>query len=100
MLDFSARQAELGKSIGDDFRDGKVTLPILLAFARGDEAERTFWRRALEDDGSAGRATSSTRLRWSSATAPSPTPCRGPARYAAARSTRCRIFADGPSGER
>jgi octaprenyl-diphosphate synthase len=49
MLDFSARQTELGKSIGDDFRDGKVTLPILLAFARGDEQERTFWRRTLED---------------------------------------------------
>jgi octaprenyl-diphosphate synthase len=49
MLDFSAQQAELGKRIGDDFRDGKVTLPILLAFARGDGAERAFWRRALED---------------------------------------------------
>ena len=49
MLDFSAQQTELGKSIGDDFREGKVTLPILLAFARGDEQERTFWRRALED---------------------------------------------------
>src|SRR5690349_8020986 len=49
MLDFSARQTELGKSIGDDFRDGKVTLPILLAFARGDDEERAFWRRALED---------------------------------------------------
>jgi len=49
MLDFSARQAELGKSIGDDFRDGKVTLPILIAFARGNQDERTFWHRALED---------------------------------------------------
>jgi octaprenyl-diphosphate synthase len=49
VLDFSARQTELGKSIGDDFRDGKVTLPILLAFARGDEKERVFWHRALED---------------------------------------------------
>jgi len=49
MLDFSARQTEFGKSIGDDFREGKVTLPILLAFARGDEAERVFWRRALEE---------------------------------------------------
>jgi octaprenyl-diphosphate synthase len=49
MLDFSARQAELGKKIGDDFREGKVTLPILLAFSRGDEAERAFWRRALEN---------------------------------------------------
>ena len=49
MLDFSARQAELGKCIGDDFRDGKVTLPILVAYGRGDQAERAFWRRALEE---------------------------------------------------
>jgi octaprenyl-diphosphate synthase len=49
MLDFSARQSELGKSVGDDFRDGKITLPILIAFARGDAEERAFWRRALED---------------------------------------------------
>ena len=48
MLDFSAHQSELGKSVGDDFRDGKVTLPILVAFARGDEEERTFWRRTIE----------------------------------------------------
>ncbi len=47
-LDYSARQAELGKSVGDDFRDGKITLPVLVAFARGDEAERAFWRRTLE----------------------------------------------------
>ena len=49
VLDFSARQAELGKTIGDDFREGKITLPVILAFRRGDEAERRFWRRALED---------------------------------------------------
>jgi octaprenyl-diphosphate synthase len=49
VLDFSARQAELGKKIGDDFRDGKVTLPIVLAFARGDQTEREFWRRTLEE---------------------------------------------------
>jgi octaprenyl-diphosphate synthase len=49
MLDFSAHQAELGKSIGDDFRDGKITLPIVVAFDRGDEEERGFWRRTLED---------------------------------------------------
>jgi octaprenyl-diphosphate synthase len=49
MLDFSARQPELGKSIGDDFRDGKITLPILLAFARGDDEERAFWHRTLEE---------------------------------------------------
>jgi octaprenyl-diphosphate synthase len=49
MLDFSAREAELGKSVGNDFRDGKITLPILLAWARGGEEERRFWRRTLED---------------------------------------------------
>jgi octaprenyl-diphosphate synthase len=48
MLDYSARQAELGKTVGDDFRDGKITLPIVLAFKRGDEQERRFWRRTLE----------------------------------------------------
>ncbi len=49
MLDFSAREAELGKSVGDDFRDGKITLPIIIAVARGDAEERAFWRRTLED---------------------------------------------------
>ncbi len=49
MLDFSARQSETGKSVGDDFRDGKMTLPVLLAFARGDAEERAFWRRTLEE---------------------------------------------------
>ncbi len=47
-LDYSARQATLGKSIGDDFKEGKITLPVVLAYRRGDADERTFWRRALE----------------------------------------------------
>jgi octaprenyl-diphosphate synthase len=49
VLDFTAQEAELGKSLGDDFRDGKITLPILIAFARADGEERAFWRRTLED---------------------------------------------------
>jgi octaprenyl-diphosphate synthase len=49
MLDFSAQQTQLGKSIGDDFRDGKVTLPVLAAYGRGDDEERAFWRRTLEE---------------------------------------------------
>jgi octaprenyl-diphosphate synthase len=48
VLDFAAREIELGKSVGDDFRDGKITLPIVIAFARGDAEERAFWRRTLE----------------------------------------------------
>ena len=49
VLDYSARQAELGKAIGDDFRDGKITLPIVLAVQRANDEERAFWKRCLED---------------------------------------------------
>lgn len=49
ILDYSADQQALGKTVGDDFREGKMTLPIVLAFARGDETEKQFWRRCLED---------------------------------------------------
>ena len=48
VLDFSAKQEALGKAVGDDFREGKITLPIVLAFARGNEEERDFWRRTME----------------------------------------------------
>ena len=48
-LDYSAAQEKLGKTVGDDFREGKITLPVLLAFARGDETEKGFWRRVLEE---------------------------------------------------
>ena len=60
VLDFSAKQANLGKTVGDDFREGKITLPIILAFRRGGDEERVFWRRTLEDldqgDGDLDRA--------------------------------------------
>jgi len=49
VLDYSARQARLGKTVGDDFQDGKFTLPVVLAYARGDETERAFWHRTLVD---------------------------------------------------
>jgi octaprenyl-diphosphate synthase len=49
MLDYSAHQAELGKTVGDDFRDGKMTLPIVLAVERADAEERRFWQRTLEE---------------------------------------------------
>jgi octaprenyl-diphosphate synthase len=46
-LDYSAREAELGKTIGDDFREGKASLPVLLAYAKGDAQERAFWERVI-----------------------------------------------------
>ncbi len=49
VLDYSARQATLGKTVGDDFREGKITLPVVLAFRAADEQGRAFWRRTLED---------------------------------------------------
>ena len=49
VLDYSARQAELGKTVGDDFRDGKITLPVVLALQQADDETRTFWKRCLED---------------------------------------------------
>ncbi len=47
LLDYSARQAELGKTVGDDFREGKITLPVVLAVRAADDREREFWRRTL-----------------------------------------------------
>ena len=47
-LDYAADQAALGKAVGDDFREGKITLPVLAAFAAGDDTEREFWRRTVE----------------------------------------------------
>ena len=47
-LDYGGSAAALGKNVGDDFREGKVTLPVVLAFSRGDEGERAFWRAAIE----------------------------------------------------
>ncbi|MDN3590315.1 polyprenyl synthetase family protein [Methylobacterium adhaesivum] len=49
VLDYGGTSVSLGKNVGDDFREGKITLPIVLAFRRGTEEERVFWKRALED---------------------------------------------------
>ncbi|MBK8173821.1 MAG: polyprenyl synthetase family protein [Rhodospirillales bacterium] len=48
-LDYSAKQATLGKTVGDDFREGKMTLPVVFAVDRADETERAFWQRTIED---------------------------------------------------
>ena len=48
VLDYGGKAAKLGKNIGDDFREGKITLPVVLAFRRGNDSERAFWVKALE----------------------------------------------------
>lgn len=47
-LDYAGDSTRLGKSVGDDFREGKITLPVVLAFRRGNDVERAFWSRTLE----------------------------------------------------
>src|SRR5260221_7832615 len=48
-LDYGGKSAKLGKNVGDDFREGKITLPVVLSFRRGTEIERAFWNRTLAD---------------------------------------------------
>ena len=47
VIDYASDAATMGKGVGDDFRDGKMTLPVILAYARGSESDRAFWRAAI-----------------------------------------------------
>ena len=58
VLDYVASEARLGKAIGDDFRDGKVTLPVILAYQRGSDG-RTQFLAALDR-----RIRNWTTMRW------------------------------------
>jgi octaprenyl-diphosphate synthase len=59
-LDYGGDSRKLGKNVGDDFREGKVTLPVILCYRRGTAEERDFWKRAIEgsesDDAALERA--------------------------------------------
>ena len=46
-IDYDTGTADMGKDRGDDFREGKMTLPVILAYARGDAEERRFWQEAI-----------------------------------------------------
>jgi octaprenyl-diphosphate synthase len=62
-LDYGGKAAKLGKNVGDDFREGKITLPVVLSFRRGSEPERRFWQRTLEEgDVRAGDLETAIRL--------------------------------------
>ena len=47
VIDYASDAATMGKGVGDDFRDGKMTLPVILAYARGSADDRAFWRAAI-----------------------------------------------------
>lgn len=46
-IDYDSDTSEMGKDRGDDFREGKMTLPVILAYARGNAEERRFWQDAI-----------------------------------------------------
>jgi octaprenyl-diphosphate synthase len=48
-LDYGGNAKDLGKNTGDDFREGKITLPVVLTYRRGTPEERLFWKDALEN---------------------------------------------------
>ncbi|WP_295897632.1 polyprenyl synthetase family protein [uncultured Bartonella sp.] len=48
-LDYDGNSEKLGKNTGDDFREGKITMPVILSYIRGDEKEKLFWKQSLEE---------------------------------------------------
>jgi octaprenyl-diphosphate synthase len=50
VIDYASDSAVMGKGVGDDFRDGKMTLPLILAYARGSDKDREFWRSAVSGE--------------------------------------------------
>ena len=48
-IDYSSSKKILGKNIGDDFKEGKITLPIILAYGRSNEKEKKFWKRTISN---------------------------------------------------
>jgi len=48
LLDYGGVSTTLGKNVGDDFREGKLTMPVIKAVATADAAERAFWSRVIE----------------------------------------------------
>ena len=50
VLDYGGTTSVIGKSVGDDFREGKITLPVIIARRRGSDNDRMFWDRALNPE--------------------------------------------------
>jgi octaprenyl-diphosphate synthase len=46
-IDYATGTADMGKDLGDDFREGKMTMPVIFAYARGSDEERRFWQEAV-----------------------------------------------------
>src|SRR6056297_240901 len=48
LLDYQGESKATGKNVGDDFRERKLTLPVIKAVAAASEDERAFWKRTIE----------------------------------------------------
>ena len=94
-LDYAADQATLGKTVGDDFREGKITLPVLLAYAAGDAADRAFWRRTIEDSAQEETDLPHAMALMAGCDAIGMTVARA-GRFAAAAKAALDVFPDGP----
>jgi len=94
-LDYAADQVTLGKTVGDDFREGKITLPVLAAYQAADEEERAFWVRTIETsdqrDSDLERA-----MRLMSQSGAIKTTLDDAARFAAAAKEALTVFPDSP----
>ena len=49
VLDYAASEERLGKTVGDDFREGKMTLPVIKALEHATPGERKFWHRCMTE---------------------------------------------------
>ncbi|MFN7039309.1 MAG: polyprenyl synthetase family protein [Alphaproteobacteria bacterium] len=48
-LDYFSNDKDIGKSVGDDFREGKITLPVIVAYDKSDKEEKEFWRNKMNN---------------------------------------------------
>ena len=92
VIDYASDSATMGKGVGDDFRDGKMTLPVILAYARGNEADRGFWREAIGGRARVGRRPCPRHRAPQVAPTRLPTRSNARANTRAARSTRSPCF--------
>jgi octaprenyl-diphosphate synthase len=94
-LDYAADQVTLGKTVGDDFREGKITLPVLAAYQAADEEERAFWVRTIGDsdqrDADLDRA-----MRLMARSGAITTTLDGAARFADGAKAALAVFPDSP----
>ena len=90
------RCAALGKNVGDDFREGKITLPVVLAFRRGSEAERAFWRRTLRGRRDRRRRSRAGARRSCAATSALDDTIERARHYGAMARDALALFPDGP----